>query len=132
MLELQQHFALASNWRCHVDDEKCLPLPSDYIKPVQGFILAYKVSYEKYNPLTDQSDYRITPSYTLNALNSRNLHWKLAFNSSKCKLLRILSPNQNISSTNYTINNCIIDMTCLHRDLGVLVSDSSELTWTDH
>ena len=26
----------------------------------------YKVSYKKYNPLTDQSDYRITPSYNLN------------------------------------------------------------------
>ena len=25
----------------------------------------YKVSYEKYNPLTDQSNYRITPIYTL-------------------------------------------------------------------
>ena len=68
LLELQQRFALASNWQRHVDDEKCLPLPSDYIKPVQGFILAYKVSYKKYNLLTDQSDYRITPSYTLNTI----------------------------------------------------------------
>ena len=56
LLELQHRFVLASNWRRHVDDKKCLPLPSNYIKPVQGFILAYKV---KYNPLTDQSDYRI-------------------------------------------------------------------------
>ena len=34
----------------------CLPyaLPSDYMKPVQEDIQnLYKVSYEKYNPLTD-------------------------------------------------------------------------------
>ena len=38
VLELQQHFVLASNLQRHVDDEIFLPLPSDYIKPVQGFI----------------------------------------------------------------------------------------------
>ena len=31
-------FCLVSIWQCHVDDEMCLPLPSDYIKPVQDFV----------------------------------------------------------------------------------------------
>ena len=26
-------FCFASNWRCHVDDRGCIPLPSDYMKP---------------------------------------------------------------------------------------------------
>ena len=66
----------------------------------------------------------------LDALNNWSLHWKLAFNNSKCKLLRISPPNQIISSANYTINNCPISMSTLHRDLGILVSN--DLSWDDH
>ena len=33
MLKLQQHFILTLNWQHHVDDGRCLPLPSDYMKP---------------------------------------------------------------------------------------------------
>ena len=59
----------------------------------------------------------------LDALNNWSLHWKLAFNNSKCQYLRISPQNQIISSANYTINNCPISMSTLHRDLGILVSN---------
>ena len=66
----------------------------------------------------------------LSALTSWSSFWELAFNSSKCKLLRILPPNQTHHSANYSINNSIIDSNTLHRDLGILVS--SDLTWDNH
>ena len=56
--------------------------------------------------------------------------WKLAFNTSKCKLLRISPPNHTISTTSYSINQSTIDLTPSYRDLGVLVSD--DLRWNDH
>ena len=66
----------------------------------------------------------------LNALTNWSSHWKLAFSSSKCKLLRVPPPNQILHPANYSVNNSTISSTSLHRDLGILVS--SNLTWDDH
>ena len=66
----------------------------------------------------------------LNALANWSSAWKLAFNTSKCKLLRISPPNHTISTTSYFINQSTIDLTPSYRDLGVLVSD--DLRWNDH
>ena len=66
----------------------------------------------------------------LNALANWSSAWKLAFNTSKCKLLRISPPNHTISTTSYSINQPTIDLTPSYRDLGVLVSD--DLRWNDH
>ena len=66
----------------------------------------------------------------LNALADWSLLWKLAFNTSKCKLLRIFPPKHTISNVSYSINQSTIDQTSSHRDLGVLIS--SDLQWNEH
>ena len=69
----------------------------------------------------------------LNALTNWSSHWKLAFSSSKCKLLRVPPPNQILHPANYSINNSTISSTSLHRDLGILnCLLLVNLTWDDH
>ena len=66
----------------------------------------------------------------LNLLADWSSQWKLSFNTTKCKLLRILPSNHSISSSDYTINNHNIDFTTSHRDLGVMISNDTQ--WDTH
>ena len=63
----------------------------------------------------------------LNTLADWCSRWKLSFNSSKCKLLRVFPPNRTLSSHTYIINNHDIDNTPQHRDLGILLSN--DILW---
>ena len=66
----------------------------------------------------------------LNALADWSLHWKLSYNTSKFKLLRVLPPNHTLSTHNYSINNHNIDLSSQHHDLGILLSNGT--VWDDH